>query len=196
MFAIRMQITHLECLLASRSPAPSPRSPGGRDLRGAPPDGEGAVLRIGTDDGVRKASRSRRGAERADPRGHRRPRAARRAARRRPAAARVAVAPPVGARPHRGAPALHPRPRRHRAVGPRRRVAGPADLAAPRRLPAVDPGLRVDRRRSRRSRSTSTSPRSASSSATRRSSCTPGATREPTRGCAWRCASTSAPTSR
>src|SRR5919199_4632541 len=67
---------------------------------------------------------------RQNPSGHRRPRPARRAARRRRAPARVALAPRLGARPHRRAPALHPRARRHGLVGPGRPGRPPADVAA------------------------------------------------------------------
>ena len=64
MFAIRMQITHLEAYsvpIAGAQPTFAWRN----GLRGAPPDGEGAVLRIGTASGAEGVALApRRGAGR------------------------------------------------------------------------------------------------------------------------------------
>ena len=114
-----MRISHVEAH-AVRIPPPTPPFGWRRGLLGGPPGGEGAVLRIVTDDGVEGVALVPRRGAGAIVRDLVDGRPARRAHRRRSAAARMAVASDVGDRPHRGVAHLHPRARRHRAVGPRR----------------------------------------------------------------------------
>ena len=139
-----MQITHVETYsvpIAGVQPPFAWR----HGLRGAPPDGEGAVLRIGTSFGcgrrrARSPTRQRAGSSR-------------------DIVDRVLRDELIGPTRlqrewlwHRlweldrteELPALHPGARRHRAVGPGRPRRQPADLAAPWRLSPVDPGVRVD----------------------------------------------------
>ena len=143
MLPITMRITHLEAYSVPIAGA-KPTFAWRQGLRGATPDGEGAVLRIATDSGAEGVALApRRGAGRIPGTSLTGSSAMSCSVRTRSRASGCGIA--CGSSPHRRAASLGPRPGRHRAVGPGRPHRGPADLAAPWRLSAVDPGLRVDR---------------------------------------------------